>query len=60
MCQALMEIMKEEVDRRCDVASDNTRRVDIINLMKTMHLSAEEAMDALCIPMEKRATLMAK
>ena len=60
MCQALMEIMKEEVDRRCDVASDNTTRNNVTALMETMHLSADEAMDALKIPADKRAVIMAK
>ena len=26
MCQALMEIMKEEVDRRCDASRDKTTK----------------------------------
>ena len=60
MCQALMEIMKEEVDRRCDVASDNTRRDDVVALMKNMDLTADEAMDVLEIPADKRAVIMAK
>ena len=50
MCQALMEIMKEEIqDER-----DATQGADIKNLMETMNLSAGEAMDALRIPEDKR------
>ncbi|MBQ9870530.1 MAG: hypothetical protein IJM27_01235 [Eubacterium sp.] len=58
MCESLMKIMKEEVDRRCDAAADREIKSCIANLMKNMHLSAEEAMDVLEIPEEKRESLL--
>ena len=71
MCQALMEIMSDEVQARVDAAvkeavgpavtaaTDESQRTSVLNLMETLHLSAEEAMDALKIPESKRAKLMA-
>ena len=59
MCQALMEIMSDEVQARVDAAIDESQRTSVLNLMETLHLSAEEAMDALKIPESKRAKLMA-
>ena len=50
MCQALMEIMKDEIqEERDEVFIENIK-----SLMNTLHLSAEEAMDALNVPEEKR------
>ena len=69
MCQALMEIMKEEVDKRVDSAvatvtekvtesaAEAANRTAVQNLMETMHLSAEDAMDTLKIPKNMRAIL---
>ena len=63
VCQALMEIMSDEVQARVDAAVDaatkESQRTSVLNLMETLHLSAEEAMDALKIPESKRAKLMA-
>ncbi len=59
MCQALMEIMSDEVQARVDAATDESQRTSVLNLMETLHLSAEEAMDALKIPESKRAKLLA-
>ena len=60
MCQALMGIMKEEVDRRCDAANDKAARNYVTALMKKLNLTADEAMDLLENPAEKRAVIMAK
>ena len=50
MCQALMELMKDEVDEKIDaVVLQNIR-----NVMSSMNISAEQAMDAMRIPEEKR------
>ena len=63
VCQALMEIMSDEVQAKVDVAVDaatkESQRTSVLNLMETLHLSAEEAMDALKIPESKRAKLLA-
>ena len=59
MCQALMEIMHEEVQQECDKAAKEssiaTIRMNIKSLMKNMHLTAEQAMDALNIPASERS-----
>ena len=60
MCQALMEIMKEEVDERVKAATDITMENNIRNIMDTLHLTADEAMDALKIPEEKRMQFVVK
>ena len=60
MCQALMEIMKEEVDRRCDASRDKTTKKHVTTLMKKLNLTADEAMDLLEIPVDKRAVIMEK
>lgn len=50
MCQALMELMKDEVDEKIDaVVLQNIR-----NVMNSMNISAEQAMDAMGISEEKR------
>ena len=58
MCQALMELLKDQIDEKVntavDVAVDETSERDIKSLMDTLHLSADEAMDILKIPAEKR------
>ena len=63
MCQALMEIMSEEVKEREDAAAiaatDATQRSDLRNLMEALNYTAEQAMDILKIPQEKRESLIA-
>ena len=56
MCQALMEIMKDEIqEERDEVFVENIK-----SLMDSMHLSADEAMDALKVPAEKRQIFVVK
>ncbi len=56
MCQALMELMKDEVQEERDkVTTDYIR-----NLMDSMNLSAEEAMEALRVPEERRKVFIVK
>ncbi|MBR4343614.1 MAG: hypothetical protein IKP88_13085 [Lachnospiraceae bacterium] len=45
MCEALRELMKEEIDEEID----KTQLASIKSLMKKMKLTAEQAMDALSI-----------
>ncbi len=54
MCQALMELFKDEVEEREDKAADLAVGNNIKNLMSSINLSADQAMDALKIPQEKR------
>ena len=66
MCQALMDLMKDEIDERVkkereearEEAREETREEvitdNIKSLMSSLNLSEEQAMDALNIPKEKR------
>jgi hypothetical protein len=64
MCQALMEIMSEEVKRREDAAAAEAvsastsalQSINIRNLMKNLNISADKAMDILEIPTDKRTS----
>ena len=59
MCQALMEIMSEEVKEREDAAVAANQRESVMNLMEALNYTAEQAMDVLKIPQEKRESLIA-
>ncbi len=62
MCQALMELMKDEIEEREEIAAreaakeatEDARGLDIKNLMTSLNLTAEQAMDVLKIPQENR------
>jgi predicted transposase YdaD len=69
MCEALRELMKDEIDREkaevrekareeaMEEAREEAREKEISlisNLMETMKLTAEQAMNALKIPVEER------
>lgn len=70
MCQALMELMKDEIQEREEIAAreaarkaareaareatEDARGLDIKNLMTSLNLTAEQAMDVLKIPQENR------
>ena len=58
MCQALMEIMSEEVKEREDAAVEANQRESVLNLMEALNYTAEQAMDVLKIPQEKRERLI--
>lgn len=53
MCEALRELMKDEIQEEKDeavkAAKDKTRLDSIKSLMKKMKLTAKQAMDALSI-----------
>jgi NACalpha-BTF3-like transcription factor len=55
MCQALQELLKDEIDEKINSATTTTRIDDIKNLMESFKISAEEAMDALKISVNERA-----
>ena len=63
MCQALRELMQDEIreeikEERADEHT-TTKLEDIKNVMKSLKVSAEQAMDTLCIPKKDRAVYIA-
>ncbi len=60
MCEALRELMKDEIQAEIDEATDKSRVTSIKSLMKKMKLTAQQAMDALSIPVsdQKRYSSM--
>jgi hypothetical protein len=70
MCQALRELMKDEIDKEINLAvseavsetadKTETQVRNIQNLMKKFKWTVEEAMDALEIPQQKRAAYFSK
>jgi phosphosulfolactate phosphohydrolase-like enzyme len=61
MCEALRELMKDEIDREKAEAREKAmeeareKEISLIsNLMETMKFTAEQAMNALKIPAEER------
>jgi hypothetical protein len=68
MCQALQELMKDEIDAKVTNAVTNAvintetdiQVNDIRNIMKNFKCTAEQAMDTLEIPQEKRSLYMSK
>ena len=49
MCEALRELMKDEIDKEVQQGSEATRLDDIKNIMKNLKLPAEKAMEILGI-----------
>jgi CRISPR/Cas system CSM-associated protein Csm2 small subunit len=64
MCQALQELMKDEIDARVNSAVENTEtdtRIDAIRkIMKNFNCTVEQAMDTLEIPLECRSLYISK
>jgi hypothetical protein len=68
MCQALRELMKDEIDKEINLAvseaTDKTETETMVTsirrVMKNFKCSVEEAMDALEIPPQKRAMYLSK
>jgi CRISPR/Cas system CSM-associated protein Csm2 small subunit len=64
MCQALQELMRDEIDAKVNSAVANaetdTRIDDIKNIMSTLNYTAEQAMDTLKIPLENRKIYLSK
>ena len=64
MCQALYEIMKEDIDKReakvkADAADENTVS-NLKSMMETLKLTSQQAMDALRVPAGKREMYAAR
>ena len=58
MCQALQELMKDEIKKQVDKKIDGAHIEDIRNIMKAFNVSAEQAMDVLQIPQNRRAYIL--
>lgn len=54
MCQALRELMKEEIEEERSAGRRDALLNAIRNLMDSMKLSSKQAMDALKIPLEEQ------
>ena len=55
MCQALKELMKEEIAEERAEATADTKLVDIKKIMKNLKMTAKQAMQALEIPDAEQA-----
>ena len=60
MCQALYEIMKEDIDKSEAKAVDETKVSDLKSLIKATKWSIQEAMDALNVSAGKREMYAAR
>jgi hypothetical protein len=64
MCQAMRELMKDEIaEERTDAANmaeTETQVKNIRNIMSELKYTAEQAMDLLKIPQQKRSTYISK
>ena len=63
MCEALRELMKDEIAEREQKTDEKARQENsmelIRNLMETMKMTAEQAMEALKVPVKDRKKYMA-
>jgi len=59
MCQALRELMKDEIQEEIQTAVDSSKIKDIKNLMKKLGLDAKAAMDTLDISAADQIRYMA-
>ena len=55
MCQALRELMKDDFDRTEKVTEQQTKVLDIKNVMESFGVSLEKAMESLKIPSDQRS-----
>jgi hypothetical protein len=60
MCQALQELLKDEIDERVTNAETGIQIDNIKKIMKGFKCTAEQAMDTLEIPQENRSLYMSK
>lgn len=58
MCKSMEDMRNEAAEKAAKKAAENTSLQDIKNLMETMKLSVEQAMDALKIPDSDRMRYM--
>ena len=60
MCDALRELMREEIEEEKTKSRESAILVSIRNLMDSMKWTAEQAMDALKLPMDDRAKYVSR
>jgi hypothetical protein len=60
MCQALQELMKDEIEEKVNMAETETQVKNIKYIMKNFKCTVEQAMDALEIPQQKRSAYLSK
>lgn len=60
MCEALRELMREEIEEEKTKSRENAILVSIRNLMDSMKWTAEQAMNALKLPMNDRVKYVSK
>ena len=60
MCQALRELMKDEIETEINEAENRVKLEDIKGIMESFSVTTEQAMDALKIPQAKRAVIISK
>ena len=60
MCEAMKELMKDEIDEQINKAEYSAHIKDIKNIMESLKYTAEQAMDLLKIPQNERASYLAK
>ena len=58
MCQALQELMKDDIEEKIDGAKNELLLGNVRNIMKSLNFSAEQAMDVLQIPQNRRAFIL--
>jgi CRISPR/Cas system CSM-associated protein Csm2 small subunit len=64
MCEALRELMQDVIDEEVDTAvsetTDKAKLEDIRNIMEELKYTADQAMDLLKIPQQKRPTYLSR
>lgn len=60
MCEALNELMKDEIDKRVSEAQSATKLEDIRRIMHSLNYTAEQTMDMLEMPLGERALYLSK
>ena len=60
MCEALRELMRPEIDEEIEKEKDKTTLKNIQNIMESFKITAQQAMDALKIPLAEQPKYLAK
>ena len=58
MCQALQELMKDDIEEKINGAKNELLLDNVRSIMKSLNLSADQAMDALQISQSRRAFIL--
>lgn len=58
MCQALQELMKDDIEEKIDGAKNELLLDNVRSIMESLNFSAEQAMDVLQIPQNRRAFIL--